>query len=45
MQLLISAGVIQPGGEQHSSLSSLAETARAAQTVRTSAPAAPTPVK
>jgi uncharacterized membrane protein len=48
MQLLISAGVIQPGGEQHSSLSSLAETARAAQTVRTSppsAPVAPTPVK
>jgi uncharacterized membrane protein len=48
MQLLISAGVIQPGGEQPNTLASLAETARVAQTARTSAPpapAAPAPVK
>lgn len=48
MQLLISAGVIQPGGEQHGSLASLAETARTAQTLRNSppsAPAAPSPAK
>jgi len=48
MQLLISAGVIQPGGEQPNALASLAETARAARASRTSppsAPVAPTPAK
>jgi uncharacterized membrane protein len=41
MQLLISAGVIQPGGsdEQHDKLTALAESARAAQRVRSAAPA------
>jgi uncharacterized membrane protein len=34
MQLLISAGVIQPGGDQQNALASLAETARAAQAAR-----------
>jgi len=41
MQLLISAGVIQPGGEQHDALASLAETARAAQAARKAEPAPP----
>jgi uncharacterized membrane protein len=41
MQLLISAGVIQPGGEQQASLTSLAETARAAQKASTVPPIAP----
>jgi len=41
MQLLISAGVIQPGGEQHDALAALAETARAAQATRRSEPAPP----
>jgi uncharacterized membrane protein len=41
MQLLISAGVIQPGAEQHNALASLAETARAAQRASTVPPIAP----
>jgi uncharacterized membrane protein len=41
MQLLISAGVIQPGGEQHNALASLAETARTAQRASTVPPIAP----
>jgi uncharacterized membrane protein len=48
MQLLMSAGIIQPGGDEHSKLAGLAETARAAQAVRQAAPAphsAPTPAK
>lgn len=48
MQLLISAGVIQPGGDQQDALASLAQTARAAQAARTpeaAAPAAPSPAK
>jgi uncharacterized membrane protein len=48
MQLLISAGVIQPGGDQHGRLAALAETARAAQAVRKEEPAesvASTPAK
>jgi uncharacterized membrane protein len=40
MTLLISAGVIQPGGTQQSKLAALAETARAAQTARKAAPTA-----
>jgi uncharacterized membrane protein len=40
MQLLISAGVIQPGGDQNA-MASLAETARAAQAARSAAPIAP----
>jgi len=39
MQLLMSAGIIQPGGDQHGKLAGLAEVARAAQAVRTAAPA------
>lgn len=42
MQLLMSAGIIQPGGDQHGKLTGLAETARAAQAMRQ---AAPTPAK
>jgi uncharacterized membrane protein len=34
MQLLMSAGIIQPGGDQENKLAALAETARAAQAVR-----------
>ena len=48
MQLLMSAGIIQPGGDQHGKLAGLAEVARAAQATRTTAPAshdAPTPAK
>jgi uncharacterized membrane protein len=48
MQLLMSAGIIQPGGDQHGKLAGLAEVARAAQAVRQTAPAAhgaPTPAK
>jgi uncharacterized membrane protein len=48
MQLLISAGVIQPGGDSQGRLAALAETARAAQAVRTGASAVPmdsTPAK
>ena len=43
MQLLISAGVIQPGGngEQHIPLAALAETARTAQAARSAAPVPP----
>jgi len=43
MQLLISAGVIQPGGsgEQHTPLAALAETARTAQAARSAAPVPP----
>jgi len=41
MQLLISAGVIQPGGDSHGRLAALAETARTAQTGRHAAPVAP----
>ena len=38
MQLLISAGIIQPGGEDpQNKLAALAETARAAQAARTAA--------
>jgi uncharacterized membrane protein len=48
MQLLISAGVIQPGGESNGRIAALAETARAAQAARSgppSAPVDPTPAK
>jgi uncharacterized membrane protein len=48
MQLLMSAGIIQPGGDAHGKLSGLAETARAAQAMRQAAVApqqAPTPAK
>jgi uncharacterized membrane protein len=48
MQLLMSAGIIQPGGDAHGKLSGLAETARAAQAMRQAAAApqqAPTPAK
>jgi uncharacterized membrane protein len=38
MQLLMSAGIIQPGGDSQEKLATLAETARAAQTARTAAP-------
>ncbi len=38
MQLLISAGVIQPGGDPQNKLATLAETARAAQAARKAAP-------
>jgi uncharacterized membrane protein len=38
MQLLISAGVIQPGGEPENNLAALADTARTAQAARTSIP-------
>ena len=39
MTLLISAGIIQPGSDPQNRLAALAETARAAQAVRTAAPA------
>jgi uncharacterized membrane protein len=48
MQLLMSAGIIQPGGDAHDKLAGLAETARAAQAARraTVTPQqAPTPAK
>jgi hypothetical protein len=48
MQLLMSAGIIQPGGDQHGKLAGLAEVARTAQATRSAAPAAhgaPTPAK
>jgi uncharacterized membrane protein len=48
MQLLMSAGIIQPGGDAHGKLSGLAETARAAQAMRRAVPEAhqaPTPAK
>ena len=48
MQLLMSAGIIQPGGDAHGKLSALAETARAAQAMRRAVPEAhqaPTPAK
>jgi len=41
MQLLISAGVIQPGGEADDKLAALAETARAARAAQKPVPAAP----
>jgi uncharacterized membrane protein len=41
MQLLMSAGIIQPGGAQHDKLAALAETARAAQAARKAEPVAP----
>ena len=40
MQLLISAGVIQPGGAPQDNLAALADTARAAQTARKAEPTA-----
>jgi len=40
MQLLISAGVIQPGGAPQDNLAALADTARAAQTAREAEPTA-----
>jgi len=40
MQLLISAGVIQPGGAPQNNLAALADTARAAQTARKAEPTA-----
>jgi uncharacterized membrane protein len=36
MQLLMSAGMVQPGGDQHNKLAALAETARARQAARSS---------
>ena len=45
MQLLMSAGIIQPGGDAHGKLTGLAETARAAQAMRNAAHGAPTPAK
>jgi uncharacterized membrane protein len=42
MQLLISAGVIQPGGDQGGQLATLAATARTAQAARTEAEPVPT---
>jgi uncharacterized membrane protein len=48
MQLLMSAGMVQPGGDQQNKLASLAETARARQTARSSppvSPMAPSPAK
>jgi uncharacterized membrane protein len=48
MQLLMSAGMVQPGGDQHNKLAALAETARARQAARSSppvSPMAPTPAK
>jgi uncharacterized membrane protein len=38
MQLLISAGVIQPGGDPENNIAALADTARTAQAARTSIP-------
>ena len=40
MTLLVSAGIIQPGGDAQKKLEALAETARAAQAARTAAPSA-----
>ena len=40
MTLLVSAGIIQPGGDPQKKLEALAETARAAQAARTAAPSA-----
>jgi uncharacterized membrane protein len=40
MQLLMSAGIIQPGGDPQNRLAELAETARSAQATRTAAPSA-----
>jgi uncharacterized membrane protein len=37
MQVIMSAGIIQPGGDPHKRLAALAETARAAQTARDAA--------
>jgi uncharacterized membrane protein len=48
MQLLMSAGIIQPGGDHQNKLGALAEVARAAKAARAAAPAspvAPTPAK
>jgi len=48
MQLLMSAGIIQPGGDQQGKLAGLAEVARTAQAVRAAAPTqqqTPTPAK
>ena len=48
MQLLMSAGIIQPGADTHGKLTGLAETARAAQAMRQAAAVphgAPTPAK
>ncbi len=39
MQLLMSAGIIQPGGDAHGKLADLAEVARAAQSARQTVPA------
>jgi uncharacterized membrane protein len=41
MQLIMSAGIIQPGGETQDKLAALAETARAAQVARSGAPRSP----
>jgi len=41
MQLIMSAGIIQPGGDQQDKLAALAETARTAQAARAAAPVAP----
>jgi uncharacterized membrane protein len=41
MQLIMSAGMVQPGGNQQNKLAALAETARARQAVRSSRPASP----
>ncbi len=41
MQLLMSAGIIQPGGDQQNNLASLADTTRAAQAARSAAPTSP----
>jgi hypothetical protein len=38
MTLLVSAGIIQPGGDPQNKLGALAETARAAQAARQAAP-------
>ena len=48
MQLLMSAGMLQPGGNQQNKLATLAETARARQTANASppvSPVAPSPAK
>jgi uncharacterized membrane protein len=48
MQLLMSAGMVQPGGDQNNKLAALAETARARQAARSSppvSPMAPSPAK
>jgi uncharacterized membrane protein len=48
MQLLMSAGMVQPGGEQNNKLAALAETTRARQAARSSppvSPMAPSPAK